>query len=110
MSGPIIENLEKTQVRRKKRFQEQEQLNLTEQNESIEGFKNVVGDFEVDRIKMHRHCIDGVDELDEIEIIRESIEARCEKWDMSGFKKVKFIVEIREHSNITLSHFGPSAV
>ena len=43
----------------KKRFQEQEQLvkrekfkeKLTEQNESIEGFENIVGDFEVETIK-----------------------------------------------------------
>ena len=38
--------------------------------------------------------IEGVDELDEIEIMRESIEARCEKLDMSEFEKVKVIGEI----------------
>ena len=43
---------------------------------------------------MHRDCIEGVDELDEIEIMRESIEVRCEKFDMSEFEKVKVIGEI----------------
>ena len=93
------------QNRTKKRFQEQEQLverekfeekKLPEQNESIEGFKNIVDDFDVERIMMRRDCIEGVDELDEIEIMRESIEARCEKCDMSEFKKVRVIVEIIE--------------
>ena len=59
-----------------------------------EGFKNIVGDLEVERIKMGTECIEGVDELDEIEIMRESIEARCEKFDMSEFEKVKVIGEI----------------
>ena len=59
------------------KFQEQEQLvekknegKLTGQNESIEGFKNVLDDFEVERIEMRRNCIEGVDELDVIEIMR----------------------------------------
>ena len=86
------------------KFQEQEQQverekfegKLTGQNESIEGFKDVLDDFEVERIEMRRDCIEGVDELDEIEIMRESIEARCEKCDMSEFEKVKVIVEIIE--------------
>ena len=98
----IKEKLEKSQARTKERFQEQEQLverekfkeKLTEQNESIEGFKNVVGDFEVERIKMHGDCIEGVDELDEIEIMRESIETRCEKFYISEFGKVKVIGKI----------------
>ena len=84
------------------KFQEQEQLverekfegKLTGQNQSREGFKNVFDDFEVERIEMHRDCIEGVDELDEIEIMREIIEARCENFDMSEFEKVKVIVEI----------------
>ena len=37
-----------------------------------------------------------VDELDEIEIMRENIKARCEKQDMSGFERVKVLVEIIE--------------
>ena len=60
----------------------------------IEGFKNVVGDFEIERIKTHGDGTEGVDELDEIEIMRESIEVRCEKFDMSEFEKVKVIGEI----------------
>ena len=71
-------------------------MKVTGQNESIEGFKNVLDDFEVERIEMRGDCIEGVDELDEIEIMRESIEARCEKCDMSEFEKVKVIVEIIE--------------
>ena len=43
---------------------------------------------------MGREYIEGVDESDEIEIMRENIEARCEKIDMSEFEKVKVIVEI----------------
>lgn len=39
-------------------------------------------------------CVEQVDELDEIEIMRESIEARCENCDMPGFEDVKVIVAI----------------
>ena len=45
---------------------------------------------------MQGNCKEEVYELDEIEIVRESNEARCEKRDMSEFEKVKVIVEIIE--------------
>ena len=85
------------QARTKEKFQEQEQLverekfkeKLIEQKESIEGFKNVVGDFEVERIKMHGDCIEGVDELDEIDIMKV-----LKKIDISECEKVKVILEI----------------
>ena len=44
--------------------------------------------------------IEGVDELDGIEIMRESIEARCENSDMSEFERVKLIVEMIEDTLI----------
>ena len=105
----IKEKLEKMQARTEERqrmvekFQEQEQLlerekferKLTGQIESIEWFKNLLDDFEVERIKMRGDCIEGVDELDEIEIMRESIEVRCEKFFMSEFEMVKVIGELR---------------
>ena len=94
------------QARTKERFQEQEQLVAREkfeekiigQIESIDGFINVIDDFEIEdvKIEMYGDCVEEVDELDEIEIMRESIEARCEKCDMSEFEKVKVIVEIIE--------------
>ena len=88
------------QARTEERFQEQEQLverknfkeKVTEQNESIEGFKNVVDDFGDERIKIRGDSIEGM----KIELMRKSIEARCDKYDMSGFEKVKVIVEIIE--------------
>ena len=43
---------------------------------------------------MHEVCIEEVDELDEIEIMRESIEARCENCYMQGCEEVKVVVEI----------------
>ena len=43
---------------------------------------------------MRGDYIEEVDELDEIEIMRESIEAGGEKYYMSEFERVKVIVEI----------------
>ena len=62
----------------------------------IELFKNVFDDLEIEdvEIEMWEVCVEEVDELDDIEIMRESIEARCENCDMSGFEEVKVIVEI----------------
>ena len=71
---------------------------LTEQEESIEWFEKVFDDIEIEDAKIKRRGdkMEKVDELDEIEIMRESIEARCEKQEMSGFERVKVLVEIIE--------------
>ena len=63
---------------------------VREQNESIEGFKNVVDDLGDEKIKIQGDIIEGM----KIELMRKSIEARCDKYDMSEFEKVKVIVEI----------------
>ena len=64
----------------------------------MERFEKVFDDIEIEDAKIERRGdkIEKVDELDEIEIMRESIEARCEKQDMSGFERVKVLVEIIE--------------
>ena len=71
---------------------------LTNQEESKERFEKGFDYFEIGDKKIRRRGDNTkeVDELDEIEIMRKSIEARCEKWDMSGFEKVKVLVEIIE--------------
>ena len=53
-------------------------------------------DLEIEDVKigMCEVCVEKVDELNEIEILRESIEARCENCDMNGFEEIKVIVEI----------------
>ena len=79
----IKEKLGKLQARTKERFQEQEQLGerknfkekVTDQNELIEGFKNVVDDLGDRKIKMRGDSIEGM----KIELIRKGIEASCDK-------------------------------
>ena len=65
----------------------------------IEGFKNVVDDFGDERIKICGDSIEGM----KIELMRKSIEARCDKYDMSEFEKVKVKVEIIEDT-LTLEY------
>ena len=64
----------------------------------MEWFDKVFDDIEIEDTKIERrgNKMEKVDNLDEIEIMRESIEARCEKQDMSGFERVKVLVEIIE--------------
>ena len=64
----------------------------------MEWFDKVFDDIEIKDTKIERRGdkMEKVDELDEIEIMRESIEAKCEKQDMSGFERVKVLVEIIE--------------
>ena len=64
-------------------------------------FENVFDDFEIEDVKIEKcgDCVEEVDELDEIEIMRESIGSRCEKYDMSEFKEVKVILEIKSDGN-----------
>ena len=52
----------------------------------------MVDDLGDEKIKIHRDSIEGM----KIELMRKSIEARCDKYDMSEFEKVKVIVEIIE--------------
>ena len=56
----------------------------------------MLDDFEIDRMEVRGDSIEEVDELDEIEIMRESIEARWKNCDKSEFEKVKVIVDIIE--------------
>ena len=52
----------------------------------------MVDDLGDEKIKICRGSINGM----KIELMRKSIEARCDKYDMSQFEKVKLIVEIIE--------------
>ena len=49
---------------------------LMEQKESMENFKNMFDDIEIE------DYVEGMDELDRNEIKREKIEARCEEYEM----------------------------
>ena len=75
---------------------------LTEQEESMERFEKVFDDIEIEDAKIERRGdkMEKVDELVEIEIMRESIEVRCEKQNMSGFERVKVLLEIIEDALI----------